>query len=259
MTRLAVDAHAHVGVRIAPPELTALGGLVMAVTRSLDEAETALTRSDALTVWGIGCHPAIPEAVNGFNRDRFASLLERAAFVGEVGLDRRSRVPMHRQLKVLVQVLEEIGQTPRAVSLHTSGATSAMLDALERHPIRFPILHWWRGSRAETLRAMELGCLFSLNGHEAISPKALDLVPLDRVLTETDFPHTQRYDHAAAQPGAVATIERALAEHHNIDAGAIREQVWATLVPLVDAMPNGAASERLRAEVDSARASRTSR
>jgi TatD DNase family protein len=253
MTSPAVDAHAHINVQIAPIELIALDAFVMAVTRTLDEAVEALRRSDGMTIWGIGCHPGVPEAIEAFDRDRFVALLPRAAFVGEVGLDRRSRVPMEKQLAVLAQILDVVTDTPRAVSLHSTGATGAILDLLDQHPIAFPVLHWWRGSRAETMRAIELGCLFSLNGHEASSPKVIDLIPIDRVLTETDFPHSQRYDRAANRPAAVGTIERALADRYQLDEKAIREHIWETLVPVADAMPDGASSDELRARIEAAR------
>jgi TatD DNase family protein len=259
MNVVPVDAHAHIGVQIAPFELTALVAFVMAVTRSLDEAEETLRRRDAMTVWGVGCHPGVPAAIGGFDRHRFATILKRSAFVGEVGLDRRSPVPMERQIEVLSQVLEVVGETPRAVSLHSTGATRLILDLLEQHPVAFPILHWWRGTPTETARAMKLGCLFSLNGHEARSPKVIDLIPIDRVLTETDFPHSRRYDRAASQPAAVATIERALAVRHALEASAMRDDIWANLVPALDAMPDGLASDELRARVEAARARRAER
>lgn len=255
MTLPPVDAHAHINVGIAPQELAALEAVVFAVTRSLDEAQAALRRSDPLTLWGVGCHPALPEAVTAFDEQRFAATLRRAAFVGEVGLDRRSRVPMERQREVLGRILDLVAETPRAVSLHATGATGAVLDMLEEHPIRFPTLHWWRGSVSETKRAVELGALFSLNGHEAKSPKVIRLIPLDRVLTETDFPFSQRYDPDADRPAAVATIETALAEQHHLTVSELRQRIWTTLAPLVDLAPDGVASAQLRAHVDAARRS----
>jgi hypothetical protein len=48
-----------------------------------------------------------------------------------------------------------------------------------------------------------------LLGFADIAEPGLDLLPCDRVLTETDFPHSQRSDPAAKRPAAVATIEDA--------------------------------------------------
>jgi TatD DNase family protein len=76
-----IDAHAHIDVRIAPSELHALGAVVFAVTRSLDEWEAAQPRHDQMTLWGVGCHPAVPAAATSFSEARFARALATAAFV----------------------------------------------------------------------------------------------------------------------------------------------------------------------------------
>ncbi len=225
-----IDAHAHVDVRISPHELHRLGAAVLAVTRSIAEwDEASRRRDDEMALWGIGCHPAVPSAIRAFDVDDFAKALVSATFVGEVGLDRRSGVPMDRQVEVLTSVLKSVQQTPRAVSIHSTGTTTAVVELLEIHPIQTPILHWWRGTPRATARALELGCLFSLNGHEAASPKAISLLPLDRVLTETDFPHSRRYDEAATRPGATQTIERALMNQHRLDALDLRSHLWQNL------------------------------
>lgn len=245
MTLPPIDAHAHIEVRIAPHELDLLNAFVMAVTGSLNEAEAAATRRDHMTLWGVGCHPAVPASVGDFDRERFAAVVHRSPFVGEVGLDRRSKVPMERQVDILGEILDVVAQSPRPVSLHSTGATAAILDVLERHPVPSPILHWWRGTRAETDRAVELGCLFSLNGHEARSPKVIEFVPVDRVLPETDFPHTRRYDPDASRPGAVATVEHMLAAHYQLTQEAMRERTWSTLARLLAGVPENLLSDDL--------------
>jgi len=251
-----LDAHAHIDVQIATHELDRLGAAVLAVTRSIEEWRAVAGRRDATTVWGLGCHPSVQSAMNAFDDGRFADALRTAAFVGEVGLDRRSRVPMARQVEVLTAILRAVQRTPRPVSIHSTGATAAVLDLLERHRIAMPILHWWRGTPSETAHAVELGCLFSLNGHEAKNPRAIGSIPAERVLTETDFPHSRRYDAGADRPGATGTIERALESHHRLSQAALREQMWRTLARLLEPAPRDAVGERLRGFV--ARAARES-
>jgi TatD DNase family protein len=225
----AIDAHAHVDVRIAPQELSALDALVLAVTRSLSEWQAAAARDDEMTLWGVGCHPALPDAVHAFDPREFLDALETASFVGEVGIDNRSKATRDTQVAVFEEILRAVQRVQRPMSIHSSGATKRVLDLLEAIPIATPILHWWRGTRAETLRALELGCYFSFNGHEAVRPKTIDLIPLERVLTETDFPHSRRYDELASRPAATALIERALMLHHGIALGELRERLWSNL------------------------------
>lgn len=116
-----------------------------------------------------------------------------------------------------------------------------------------PILHWWHGSLAETLRALKLRCLFSVNGHEAQSPKVIGLIPLDRVITETDFPHSRRYDRAADRPGAVSTPEKLLSTHHGISRGDLRARLWLTLAPLLETAPGSAVTAEMQENIRRAR------
>lgn len=242
----AIDAHAHIDVRIAPQDLSGLDAVVLAVTRSLLEWEAAAAREDELTLWGVGCHPAVPDAARAFDARAFADALEAAAFVGEVGLDRRSKVSLDEQVAVFAQILQVVQRVPRPVSIHSTGATRRVLDLLEASPISTPILHWWRGTSHETARALELGCYFSLNGHEATSPKAIAAIPAERILTETDFPHSSRYDAAASRPAATETIERALMRQHEVSLAELRECLWNNLkqvfAPALEVVP---ASRRL--------------
>jgi TatD DNase family protein len=225
----AIDAHAHIDVRIQPRELEDLGAAVLAVTRSIEEWRLAAMRADELTLWGIGCHPGLPEAIGAFRKGDFDEALRSASFVGEVGLDRRSRVPMDRQIEVLTAVLTCVQRTPRPVTIHSTGATRLVLELLENHPIQGAILHWWRGTESETRKAIELSCFFSLNGHEVANPKTIDLIPPERVLTETDFPHSTRFDPGATHPAATMKIERALMERHRLTLLELRERLWANL------------------------------
>ena len=79
-----VDLHAHIDTGIEAAELSALQAIVFAVTRSLDEAEQALKRSDGTTIWGVGCHPGLVGVQKAFNAERFQALVETTPYVGEL-------------------------------------------------------------------------------------------------------------------------------------------------------------------------------
>jgi TatD DNase family protein len=194
-----------------------------------------LGRDDELAIWGIGIHPGLESAVTAFDAEVFSAALEQAIIVGEVGLDGRSTVPMKAQRRVFDAILEAVSATPRPISIHSVGASAEVLSALRARPTAAPILHWWRGDSHQTREAVELGCFFSLNGAEAARPKVMDLIPRERVLTETDFPFTRRSDRAAVSPGATTTIEKALAGAWSIEPSDVRRQIWRNLGQLMAA------------------------
>lgn len=234
MRRLpALDLHAHIEPDIAPNELVALDAAVFAVTRTLGEAEVALARTDATTVWGVGCHPGLVGAQRDFSSVRFAELIEQTAFVGEVGLDGKSRVPMATQVETMRAILEQLRETPRLASLHSYEATGRLLQLLTEVRPAGVVLHWWLGSAAETARAVDLGCYFSVNAAMLKHDDLLRSLPLDRVLVETDHPFGDRRAPSPRRPGSAADVEEPLSMIHGVSAQAMRIAVWRNLRTLV--------------------------
>ena len=227
-----LDLHAHVDTGIMPAELTALQAIVFAVTRSLDEAEQALERSDVTAVWGVGCHPGRIGAQKTFDAERFRALAEATAYVGELGLDGASRVPLEMQRQTLTSALEALRQAPRITSLHSYRATSTILDVIAGCPQPGLILHWWLGNQSETARAVEMGCYFSVNRSSVRRSDLLAQIPLDRVLPETDHPFGNK-GRGRQRPGDVGPVEAALAAAHGVSRSEIRWRTWRTLASIV--------------------------
>lgn len=225
--------HAHIEADISASDLTDLGALVFAATRSLDEAERVLQRRDAWTVWGVGCHPGLVGAQKAFEVDRFAALSARTAYVSEVGLDGRSRVPMETQRTTLATVLTVLQTTPRITSIHSFAATDAVLDCLAEWRIHGAVLHWWLGDAVQTRRATDLGCFFSVNAAMLRQPDLVSPLPLDRVLPETDHPFGDRSGGRGRRPGRVDDVEQALARIHQLAPEEVRRITWRNLGELV--------------------------
>ena len=233
-----LDLHAHVDPGIAASELQALDAVVFAVTRSLDEAEDALKRSDGTTVWGVGCHPGLVRVQKAFDPGRFRTLVETTPYAGELGLDGASRVPMEVQQRTLANALGVLQRTPRITSLHSYSATSEILGLIAECPQPGLILHWWLGTPSETARAIELGCYFSVNRSSVRRTDLLAQLPLDRVLPETDHPFGDK-GRGPRRPGEVGHVETALAKLHGLSTHEIRMRTWRTLAAMVQETRTG--------------------
>jgi len=229
-----LDLHAHVDAAIDPIELTALDAVVFAVTRSLDEAAEAVVRTDPTTIWGVGCHPGLLGAQKAFDEQRFERLIQVTPFVGEIGLDGNSRVSMALQQNSLDMALSVLARSPRITSLHSYQATAELLEIIQRNAQPGLILHWWLGSVAETQRAVELGCYFSVNRASVRRIELLEAIPLLRVLPETDHPFGDK-GSGLRRPGEVRSVEDVLGETYDLSADAMRGQMWANLAELVTA------------------------
>lgn len=122
-------------------------------------------------------------------------LMPDARYVGEIGLDgsRGYRDHMALQEKVFRYILKATAISGgRVMSIHSRSAATRSLDILEENPqAGVPVLHWFSGSRAELMRAVEMGAWFSIGPAMMRSAKGRELVanmPRQRVLTETDGP-----------------------------------------------------------------------
>jgi TatD DNase family protein len=228
-----IDMHAHIEADISAADLLELRSLIFAATRSLDEAEQALRRSDPWTVWGVGCHPGLVGVQKAFGSVQFAALISRTPYVSEVGLDGSSRVPLDTQRATFEAILTALQSDQRITSIHSYGATEVVLDCLTARPIQGAVLHWWLGDEGQTKRAIELGCYFSINVSSARRVETLRAIPIERVLTETDHPFGDRSSGAKRRPGNVESVELMLAQYYDINREALRLQVWRNLRDLV--------------------------
>lgn len=231
---LPLDTHAHIEPDIASSELDMLNACVIAMTRTQQEYEQVMQRTDRSVVWGIGCHPGLAEAVRGFSVEVFRAALSGAAVVGEVGLDGSSKVSFADQLEVFDQIIKTLAETPLLASVHSYRATGSVLDVIGRHRPRGIVLHWWLGDEAETARAIELGAYFSVNAAQVAKWAALRLVPRDRLLTETDHPFGDRRESAPRRPGNIRLVERRLAEFLGESPETVRRIVWHNFRCLAD-------------------------
>src|SRR5687767_13021953 len=103
-----LDTHAHIDVTIPPIELLNLRAVIFAASRSLEESRRALERQpkDLLTIWGLGVHPGVREALDSFEPDAFCALLGRTAYVGEIGLDGKVKSRIGQQREVFASALK---------------------------------------------------------------------------------------------------------------------------------------------------------
>jgi TatD DNase family protein len=230
-----IDLHAHIDADISASDLSELGALIFAATRTLDEAEKAVGRADPWTVWGVGCHPGLARAQKQFAPERFAGLIAKTAYIGEVGLDGKSRVPFPTQRATFDAILTTLQAAPRITSIHSYAATNDILNSLAAVPIQGAVLHWWLGDEDETRRAVGLGCYFSVNAAMLKRPDLLKALPLERVLVETDHPFGDRSSRRDRRPGEVASVEAAIASLHGLESEDVRQVMWRNLAALVRA------------------------
>lgn len=224
-----LDCHAHIAPDVTTAQLSGLNGaLVFAVTRTPAEALAASRRADATLLWGFGAHPALPGALAALDPQLLESAVDTHVLIGEIGLDRRG--PTAAQQDALEAVLGACQGRPVLLSLHSTGRTRQVLDALRQQPHPGAILHWFNGSAEQIAEGVELGCYFSVNN--AMDDTRLALIPRRRMLPETDFPASRKATQAD-RPGDIRALERRLSTRDGSPQSTIRAAWYRNLDCLV--------------------------
>lgn len=145
----------------------------------------------------LGLHPEIVDR-KASEKSLLLSLVEHAPFIGEIGLDgsprfRKTLLLQEEIFAAVVARCEQVGG--KIMSIHSRGAVGRVLDILERHPLAGQaVFHWFSGTEKQLLRAISLGCWFSVGPAMLQGLKGQELfqgMPMDRVLPETDGPFAQ--------------------------------------------------------------------
>jgi len=187
---------------------------------------------------GLGLHPEIVEKKVS-ERELLISLVEKAEFIGEIGLDGSSRFrpSLDLQSSILSDVLSECERLGgRIMSLHSRGAASRVLKLLKSHPrAGYPILHWFSGTANELTRAVDMGCWFSVGPAMLANERGREMlatVPRNRLLPETDGPFATEGGRPL-MPWEVGKVVDELAAVWNVSAGEVTDQIKQNLSDLL--------------------------
>ena len=204
-----IDTHCHLDFAGNAVELAAAyaacGGALSGTCdpRDFERVRTMFAPFAPRVRVGLGLHPWW--VADGTCGEGEVALFERLALgaplISEVGLDFQPRREGTRDAqieafeRVCLAASRSSAEFPRRVmSIHSSAAAMCTLDVLERTGCLDActcIFHWFSGSQEELNRAIEAGCLFSVN-ERMLKPKRgrayARAIPEERLLIETDFP-----------------------------------------------------------------------
>lgn len=229
-----VDTHCHIDRYPNPPALLRAAGAADVVTVAVTELPSAFQRLD-LTLSGsprlrlaLGLHPLRAGTASAMELRLFSRLLERATYVGEIGLDfsTQGKATRRRQIEVFERLLAEPTIATKILSVHTRRAEADSIARLSQAGAR-AILHWYSGPLKHIDDALAAGMYFSVNPAMLRSrngQRILDALPADRVLTETDGPYTKVGDRPA-EPRDIPWLVARLSERWSISEGQARDCV----------------------------------
>lgn len=125
--------------------------------------------------------------------------------IGEIGIDNRFYAQFSRssQINLLRLQLQIARDLSLPVSIHQVHALDAILQSIKASRLSTPwILHGFAGSIPSARQLLDLGGFISLNPSLLSKPQdlreLLGFLPADRLLLESDYPHTRATDALAS-------------------------------------------------------------
>jgi TatD DNase family protein len=230
-----VDTHCHLHLLDGTAEEVVAGALAEGVAQlvdvGIDLASSRQAAANAARLQRVsataGVHPHEAASLDGAALEELRLLLRdrRVVAVGETGLDYyRDRSPRAAQRAAFAAHVRLARELDKALVVHCRDAWDDVLGMLaaEGAPERV-VLHCFTGDERVAARALEAGCYLSFSGTVTFrnapgQRAACKLVPLDRLLLETDSPFLSPHPYRGRpnQPGRVAVTAATVAAVHGV-------------------------------------------
>ena len=233
-----IDSHCHLDRYPKPLEVLAAAlaadvGLLAVTELPSNYQRSALRLGRRAGVeLALGMHPLRAPFVTALELTLFTRLLDRTAFVGEVGLDgsREGHSTLRAQRKIFDHLLEQPRIRDKVLTVHSRGAEAETIECLADARVT-AILHWYSGALGHIDTALNAGFYFSVNMAMLRSRSGLRVVaalPPDRVVTETDGPYT-KIAGRASQPSDIPQTVLALSRTWNEEPDQARARISGTM------------------------------
>ncbi|MBR3837267.1 MAG: TatD family hydrolase [Clostridia bacterium] len=145
----------------------------------------------------VGIHP---QDAATFNEESIPALKEmlrhpKAVAIGEIGLDYKyENSPRDLQKAVFRRLMDLARETGYPVCIHDRDAHGDVFDIIREFPDVKGVMHSFSGSPEMARQYVKMGWFISFSGtvtfkNAAVVPEAAKVVPLDRLLVETDAPY----------------------------------------------------------------------
>lgn len=224
-----IDFHCHLDLypdfasAVQDAERAAVYTLTVTTTPKAWPRNREVTARTRYVRAALGLHPQLAQERSD-EISLWDQYLPETRYIGEVGIDASPRYyrSLDLQREIFRHVLEESAlQGNKILSVHSVRSGKVVLDLIERY---LPssrgrvILHWFSGSVSEAQRAIDLGCYFSINSSMLSNDRGnrlFTILPVERVLTETDGPFTRVNNQTTCPADVRHTVEMIAACRHS--------------------------------------------
>lgn len=189
-----------------------------------------LSKSHQNIIPCFGIHPWEAHK-NHNNLDIFNEYIKECRVIGEIGLDYHWVLESEKfpyMNKVFDYFANKAGKYNKITNIHTKGAENEVLQIVKKYNLKTPIIHWYSGNLNILKNFLDYGCYFTISidiGHSHLTNEIVKLLPLNKILTETDGPTALKNDKYI-YPNEVKNILKWISFIKGISYEEVKIQVW---------------------------------
>jgi TatD DNase family protein len=180
----------------------------------------------------LGVHPF---HASTFDREEMLHLLDGdydVIGIGEIGLDFSPHIlptqPKEVQFHAFREQLLIAKVCGKSVNVHARQAGHYAVKELHQHGIERALLHAFDGKSKYVKQALQLGYYFSVAPCiERSQVKLAQLVPLDRLVIESDTPALARVQGGTSEPADIVHVVHVIARIKGVQVEEVKEQLEA--------------------------------
>ncbi|WP_300386632.1 TatD family hydrolase [Clostridium sp.] len=195
-----IDGHTHLDffedkIDIAIEEINK--NKILTLANSMDIESYKLNKEFAkrskYIIPSFGIHPWKAKDFKD-NLEDLKRYIKESKLIGEIGLDffwEEDKSTYKKQREIFNYILNESINHNKFISIHTKGAEEEIYNILKNKEYNKVIIHWYSGDLNTLKKLIDLRCYFTISvdiGYSELSEKILSMIPLDRLLLETDGP-----------------------------------------------------------------------
>ncbi len=176
-------------------------GYVLNCAWDYDSSVLALKQSEELDFMyaSAGFHPSDADRATKENLLKVKELAKnnkKIVAIGEAGLDYyyEDRPSDKEQKEAFIEQIKIANELDLPLIIHTRDAMKDTLDILTEHPVKSGVIHCYSGSAESCKELVKMGFYIGFTGvitfkNAKKAVESLKVVPLDRLLIETDCPY----------------------------------------------------------------------
>lgn len=245
-----IDAHVHLPdiapgdgwTALARAKAAGVRRLVVCGTRPADWPLVRALAADEAVIPCFGLHPWMVAQYGDWRGELAEHLAAVPSGLGEIGLDRAARgIDYAQQEAAFIVQLRLARDLDRPAMVHCVRAWGRLVELLAEHaPDRF-LLHAYAGSADLVPVLARRGAWFSFAG-SVLHPgrdkarSAIQAVPPDRLLVETDAPALPLPGQAESRPEHLPAVVAGIADILGEDPESLRARLWHNACGLLGAL-----------------------